>query len=285
MHRFLSSTLVVTVASLLSAEAWAALPSSPDSLLNAPGGADVRLHAELGALLPASHTLQYGQDGTRFDLVHDGGQGTLFPFVRLSADLDSGPKTTWVLLAQPLDLRTEVELRDPLVVDDRTIAAGTPLDIRYGFTFYRASYLGDVIADPDRELAFGASLQLRNANIVYTSADGTYRNFKQNIGPVPLAKVRLRQPLGEQGWFGAEVDGVYAPIKYFNGSDNDVVGSLVDASVRAGLELGRGTDAFLNVRYLGGGSSGTSQDPDPGSDGYVDNWLHFFSLSIGSTVR
>jgi hypothetical protein len=269
----------------LSAPARAALPSTPDSRLNAPGGADVRLHAELGALLPASHTLQYGKDGTRFDLVRDGGQGTLFPFVRLSADLDSGPRTTWVLLAQPLDLRTEVELRDPLVVDDDTIAAGTPVDIRYGFTFYRASYLGDVLADPNRELAFGASLQLRNANIVYTTVDGTYRQFTQNIGPVPLAKVRFREPLGELGWLGAEVDGVYAPIKYFNGSDNDVVGALVDASVRGGLDLGRGTDAFLNVRYLGGGSSGTSRDPDPGSDGYVDNWLHFFSLSLGSTLR
>jgi hypothetical protein len=270
---------------LFSTAAFAVSPSADDSRLNSPGGADVRLHAELGGYLPVSHTLQYGKDGTEFDLVHDGGQGTIFPFVRLSADLDTPKLGTFVLLVQPLDLRTEVELRDPLVVDETTIPAGTPVDIRYGFTFYRASWMGDLLASPDRELAVGGSLQLRNAVIGYTAVDGSWRNFKRNIGPVPLLKARLRLPAGETTWWGAEVDGIYAPIKYFNGSDNDVVGSLLDASLRAGLDLGRGTDAFLNLRYLGGGSSGTSHDPDPGSDGYSANWLHSVSLSLGATIR
>ncbi len=280
------SLLPFVMATLLaSSSSLAASPSSDESRLNAPGGADVRLHAELGALLPASHTLQFGRNGTSFDLVHEGGQGTLFPFVRLSADVDSGPRTTWVFLAQPLDLRTEAELRGPLVVDDHTIAAGTPVDIRYGFTFYRGSYLGDVLGDPDRELAFGASLQIRNAVIGYTTVDGAYRTMKRNIGPVPLAKMRLRLPVGATGWWGAEVDGIYAPVRYFNGSDTDVEGALIDASIRGGIDLGRGTDAFLNVRYLAGGASGTSDDPDPGSDGYTANWLQFVSLSLGATVR
>jgi hypothetical protein len=265
--------------------ARAASPDADDSRLNQRDRPALRLHAELGALLPATHTLQYGKDGTSFDLVNEGGQGTIFPFTRLSADLDTGPKTTFVLLAQPLDLRTEVELRDPLTIDDTTLPTGTPVDIRYGFTFYRASYLGDLAADPDREIAFGASLQLRNAVIGYTAVDGSYRNFKRNIGPVPLAKFRLRLPLGEATWLGAEVDGIYAPVKYFNGSDNDVEGAIVDASLRGGLDVGRGTDFFLNVRYLAGGASGTSDDPDPGSDGYSSDWLQFFSLSLGATVR
>ena len=63
----------------------------------------------------------------------------------------------------------------------------------------------------------------------------------------------------------------------------DVVGSLLHASLHAGLGLGRGTDAFLNLRYLGGGASGTSHDP--GSDGSSANWRGSVPLSLGATVR
>jgi hypothetical protein len=282
---FAATSILWSLLLSVSGAAKAASPPAEDSRVNAGSGAQVRLHAELGALLPASHTLQYGEEGTNFDLVQDGGQGTLFPFTRLSADLDTAPRTTFVLLVQPLDLRTEAELRGSLVIDDTTIPAGTPVDIRYGFTFYRASYLGDLLLAPDRELALGASLQLRNAVIGYTTVDGSYRNFKRNIGPVPLFKMRYRTGVGDSSWIGAEVDGMYAPIKYFNGSDNDVVGALVDASFRGGVDLGRGTDAFLNLRYLAGGSSGTSRDPDPGSDGYVSDWIHLVSLSVGALLR
>lgn len=38
--------------------------------------------------------------------------------------------------------------------------------------------------------------------------------------------------------------------------------------------------AFLNLRYLGGGAVGTSDDEGPG-DGYVRNWLHFTTVSVG----
>jgi hypothetical protein len=50
-------------------------------------------------------------------------------------------------------------------------------------------------------------------------------------------------------------------------------------------EFGVSTKAHLNLRYLAGGSSGTSGDPDAGSDGYTENWLQFVALTIGATVR
>lgn len=37
---------------------------------------------------------------------------------------------------------------------------------------------------------------------------------------------------------------------------------------------------FLNVRYLGGGAKGQG-DPDALSDGWVRNWLHFLTVTLG----
>jgi hypothetical protein len=41
---------------------------------------------------------------------------------------------------------------------------------------------------------------------------------------------------------------------------------------------------FLNLRYLGGGASGTSPDENTVGDGYVSNWLHFMTLSLGGEL-
>jgi hypothetical protein len=61
--------------------------------------------------------------------------------------------------------------------------------------------------------------------------------------------------------------------------------SILDASLRGGFSPRENLDVFLNVRYLGGGAVGTEEDfPGPG-DGYVRNWLHTVSVSLGVTVR
>ena len=44
---------------------------------------------------------------------------------------------------------------------------------------------------------------------------------------------------------GFEADGAYAPIKYINGDSSDVIGALLDASVRGGLILNDGTEVLF----------------------------------------
>ncbi len=39
--------------------------------------------------------------------------------------------------------------------------------------------------------------------------------------------------------------------------------------------------AFVNLRYLGGGAVGTSEDETGPGDGYVKNWLHFGTVTLG----
>lgn len=235
--------------------------------------------------MAVAHTIQFGQDGTAIDYVAQGGQDTLFPFARLSADVELFSRHIVTLLYQPLQLSSTQTAREELRLFDTRYAAGTPMRFTYGFDFWRLSYLYDLHDAPETEIALGASLQIRNAAIITEAVDGSQANYLRNIGPVPVLKGRVRTDVGQHFWVGAEADGFYAPIRYLNGGDVDVVGAVLDASLRGGVHLGPGVDSFVNLRYLGGGSSGTNTNSREPGDGYTDNWLHFVSLSLGFTLR
>lgn len=237
---------------------------------------------ELGGLSPLYHRLQFGRDGTYFDYVKDGGQDVIFSFARLSMDLTQGRHHV-VFLYQPLELNTQVVLPRDVTVDGLTFPAETPLDLRYGFPFYRLSYLYDVSSRPGLSIQLGGSLQIRDATITFSSADGQTRRTNRDVGPVPAFKARLEYT-ATSGWFtGFEIDGFYAPVKYLNGGKSDVTGAIVDASARGGYQFSPSVAGFLNVRSLGGGAEGTSE-PEDFSDGYTRNWLHFMIVSLGVRV-
>jgi hypothetical protein len=240
----------------------------------------VRTRVEVGFLDPLHHTIQFGNDGTEIDYVDEGGQDVLFPFFRPSVEALFGRHRVGFIY-QPLNLEGEVVTRRDWVIDGLTFPADTPVNTRYSFPFYRASYGYDVLSDPDKELELGASLQLRNATITFTSEDGQLRRTERDVGPVPVLRARLRLPVTASSWFETEVDGFYAPIRYINGGASDVVGAIVDFNVRYGFDLNDDFDAFLNLRYLGGGAEGTS-DGEFG-DGFTRNWLHFATVSLGFT--
>jgi hypothetical protein len=240
---------------------------------------------ELGFLDVAAHTIQFDTEGTKFDYVDEGGQGVLFPFSRLTAELNLSGRHNIIFLIQPLDIRTQALLQRDIVVDELTFPEGTPVDLRYGFTFYRMSYLYDLAKAKNKELAIGLSLQIRNATISFASSDGKLFRINEGIGPVPILKFRSRHPFNNGMWFGTEVDGFYASGKYITGSENDFEGAILDASVRLGFEFIDYLDSFLNIRYIGGGAKGTEEDdPGPG-DGFTDNWLHTISISLGFYLR
>ncbi|MFT5585970.1 MAG: hypothetical protein ACI9VR_003566 [Cognaticolwellia sp.] len=279
------SPLMLT-ALLGASAALAVSPDTADSLVNpADKNLRVRLHGELGALLPVSHTLQFSKAGTDFDLVQDGGQDNLFFFRRISADLDIGSRHTIVLLYQPLTLKSSVVLEDDLLADESTFAAGTPMNFKYGFDYTRGSYLYDFQADPERELALGLSLQIRNATIDYQYVDGSQQISNRNIGFVPIIKFRTRQPLAENAYWGFEADGFYAPVSYLNGDNNEVIGAILDTNAKVGVQLNNGVDAFASLRYIGGGSVGTNDNVTGPGDGYSKNWIQTAALSVGFSLR
>ena len=273
--------LLFALAALSAAFSW----PETDTLLNdGDQWFHLSLTGEAGFLGVLSHTIQFGNTGTEFDYVADGGQNILFPFTRFSAEINLFRRHSIVLLIQPLDVVTNAVLTNPVTVYGETFAAGTPMDLTYGFTFYRFSYLYYFINDEHGELAAGLSLQIRNASIRFEASDGTQAVVTQNIGPVPILKVRGRYVFPCGFFVGAEADGFYATNAIFNGADYPFEGAIVDASVFAGWRLLNGVEAFVNVRYLGGDARGTERNPDMG-DGYTNNWLHTMSFSLGLTIR
>ncbi len=245
----------------------------------------LKAHFELGYLASLSHRVQFGKDGTYFSYVQSGGQDNLYAVQRLSLDFRLSPRSTLIFLYQPLALETKELLDAPLRVDGLDFPVGTPMRFFYGFPFYRASYLYDLSKNPATELAIGLSLQIRNATIEFESLDGSLFRSNRNIGPVPILKLRWRHTTASGFWYGAEADGFYAPVSYINGSENEVIGAILDSSFRAGITLKNGVEAFLNLRYLGGGAVGTDKTPDPPSvDGYVRNWLHFLTVTAGLSL-
>ena len=248
----------------------------------------VRLNPELGFVGPVFHTIQLSQDGTKFDYLEEGGQDNLFLYARLQAEFEFFERLNIVFLYQPLDIRTKVALQNDHRFNGTDYPAGTPLDLRYGFSFYRLSIYYDFFRQPDRELGIGLSAQIRNATIDFTSADGTKRTSTRDIGFVPIIKLRGRYTFAKGFFLATEIDGFYAQGKGVVGRTNveaGFKGLIVDASVRAGFYAAPVGDIYLNIRYIGGGAEGTSESSPPPSDGYTSNWLHTIALSLGFILR
>jgi hypothetical protein len=261
------------------------IASKYKATLEEPPVVEWSLGAELGFLVVASHIIQLSNDGTRFDYRKDGGQDVLFPFFRLTTDLKFKGRHAIVFLYQPLKLTGETLLSEDTIFDGTEFPEGTPLNSTYGFTFWRISYLYDFLRRKGDEAALGVSLQIRNANITFTSADGQLRAARRDVGPVPAIKFRGRWGFNNGVFWGTEIDGMYAPVSVINGSDSEVTGAILDASLRVGYDFTDRVSGFFNVRYLGGGAVGTESNPTPPSDGYTKNWLHFVTVSLGVDFR
>ncbi|MCX2745519.1 hypothetical protein OO013_16685 [Mangrovivirga sp. M17] len=245
-----------------------------------------RAVTEVGFISVLSHKVKLGETGTYFDYVDNGGQDVLFPTVRFSLEMDWNNRNTIILLYQPLKIETQALLKEDLVANGTTFPALTGIKSLYNFPFYRISYLRDLTKNNDKFIfAIGGSLQIRNATISFESTDGTRYTDNRGVGPVPALKIRSRLNLTDRFYSELEADGMYAPISVLNGSDNETVGAILDASLRLGAYVNNSTNLFFNLRYLGGGAEGSDNDEKWPGDGYVKNWLHFFNVSAGFVLH
>ena len=255
--------------------------------------------AEIGTLAVLKHLYQSGDDAgsTLFNYVAQGGQDILFPYQRYAVDVVLAGQNRVTLLYQPLTLntRTVVDRNGsngglPVEIDETVFPVGTDLDLTYGFDFWRASYLYDFARNPDTILGAGISLQIRNASIVFSSADGTLRTIQQNIGPVPILKVRAAHQFSPYFGLDFEADGFYASSAFFNGSGRPFKGWVWDASLAATTQLAPNARAFLAVRSIGGGAEGnnaydysSSTTSTPGS--YTYNELATLAVTLGFSLQ
>jgi hypothetical protein len=273
-------TLFVLLATGLFAQIGLNNPDNPFAL---------ELTYEVGAVKVLQNTLQSGTNTTNFDFVRQGGEEILFPFQRLSGNLSLAERHNIVLLYQPLEISTNVTFREEVKIDEATYGAGEGVRVKYGFPFWRLSYLYDFVDNDNLELGAGVSLQLRNASIVFESLTDGELYTSQNLGPVPIIKLRGSYRFDNGFFAGVEVDGFYASSAFFNGADFDFEGSILDASIQAGLELRESVDAFLNLRFLGGHAEGVSEYDDrywtESTADYTSNYLSALSLTLGFNLR
>jgi hypothetical protein len=222
---------------------------------------------EYGWLTVLDHVYQSGSSGTLFNYVTMGGQDILFPYQRYSVDVVLAGRHRVTLLYQPLTLNTQTVLgrngfaSGGITVDDVTFASGTEMDLKYGFDFWRVSYLYDFAKSPDTILGAGLSLQIRNASIVFASSDGTQQVVNQNVGPVPILKVRAAHWFNPQFGLDFEADGFYASSAFFNGSGRPFEGWVWDAAISARTRFAPKAGAYLTVRSIGGGANGQNAYP------------------------
>jgi hypothetical protein len=268
------------------------------SILNSGDGPlSIATIAETGFVKILTHQITIGDPGagnTTFDYVREGGQEILFPFSRYSAELGIGDRHRLIFLYQPLLIDTQVWLQEARTIDGETFVADEGVNVTYSFPFYRTSYLFDFFPQDNTELALGVSLQLRNASVRFESTGGQRIVVTQDLGLVPIIKLRGEHRFTTARIPGAfvagEVDGFYASSAIFNGADFEFTGSIFDASIRAGYQPIDGVEVFLNVRALGGGANGTRPAEDnifwtQSRDGFTDNFLTSLSVTLGARLR
>lgn len=245
----------------------------------------VSLNAETGFISVLSHTIQFGQAGSIFNYKTEGEQDTLFPYLRFSSKFRMFDRHELVFLYQPLEVITKAKTSRELTFYTTVFPANTVLDIKYGFSFYRASYVWYFLQEVKNELGVGLSMQIRNASITFANADGTDISIQSNVGPVPIIKIAGNMAFDNGVWAALDADGFYASSAIFNGSGYPFVGAIWDASVRVGVDLKNSISPYVNIRILGGGAKGTSKGADAQGDGYTENWLNTLSVSLGVDFR
>lgn len=230
----------------------------------------VTLTYETGPTYVAQNDGRYGAGGTAYDADDVGQRDNLVLVSRTGLELERGRHTV-ILLYAPFQLDTRVTLDDELRFRDTTFPAGAVVDHRYVFEGYRASYLYRVLSGA-LTWHVGASLQIRNAQVVFTSADGTLHDAETDIGPVPALKTRLRWTPSCGPWFGLDFDG----LSTF-GLVGDTSGGLYDLGLTVGVAASARVDVYLTARLYGGGAEVPAQE--------IDNWGNYVSLAAGLRVE
>jgi hypothetical protein len=280
MKKFFMALMVIALVGLFSIGFGVSLFNSSNNWYN------VSFQYETGALKVLYNTIQYGHNTTDFDYVNNGGESILFPVERYSVDFTFLKNNELIFLYQPLDIQTEGIITQPITISYQTFPASSVMLYNYGFSFWRVSYLYDFINTSRAKLGVGLSLQLRNASIIFQSLNGQYIVVSENLGPVPILKLKGQYNFDNGMYIGTDIDGFYASSKWFNGANFDFTGSILDASLSVGFRNTDYLDTFANVRFLGGSAVGTSQYPTvPQTDGYTSNYLGTMTFTLGFNVH
>lgn len=258
---------------------------SSESLINKKESAfKINAEAEIGFISILHHTLQNGKNSTNFDYREKGGQDILFPYNRYQVGLKY-KKNIFYLLYQPLEVVTNVTFKENVKIDNTTFNSGTPMELTYSFPYWRLTYLYNFSNNLNTTIAFGGSIQIRNASIKFKEISGNNLTVSQNVGPVPAISLFLDKKFHSGLTLTYDLTGSYASSSFINGASYDFKGSLLDTSIKLGFELKNNINWFIGVRFIGGSATGNSENINgtwtESSSSYTDNKLATFTLMTG----
>ena len=227
---------------------------------------------EIGPAAILQNDGRYGETGTPYEASDVGQKDNLVNVSRTSIELAAGRHTVLFLYA-PFQVTTEARLADDLQFRDERFTAGTVVRHRYLFDGYRTSYLYRLLSSRGLHWELGASLQVRNADVAFTSLPGDQRAHQDDIGLVFAAKTRLwYRPTPTSLWALLDADG-FSTFGLVDG----VSGGIYDVALTAGQPIGRGVSITLNARLVGGGADVESQQ--------IYNWANFVSFTAGLRIE
>lgn len=225
---------------------------------------------ETGPAYVAQNDGRYGVNGTRFSADDVGQQDNLARAERATAELAFGRHRVIALYA-PFELATRITVAEPFTFRSTTFPTGAVVDHNYRFNGYRASYLYEAVRGTVT-LAVGASVQIRDADVAFSSADGALRDDQSDIGFVPALKARVTYaPRPDCAWAMLDADGSST-----FGLAGDTSGGLYDVGLSAGYPFRHDLDLYATLRVVGGGAAVPDQD-------FV-NWANFASAALGVRV-
>jgi hypothetical protein len=180
-----------------------------------------------------------GDGGTRVKLAdYDSGPVTGF---RATLSWDFSDHQSVRLLAAPLGIKTTFTPSAPINFQNLVFAAGQPVEAKYVFNSWRATWYWRFPAGEKWSYRLGATLKVRDAEISLAGAPG--RSVKDDLGVVPLLYAYARYQATDRVAFEAEADALAAPQ-----------GRAEDLSLKAVFRLNDSVDLDLGYRLLEGGA-------------------------------
>jgi len=199
------------------------------------------LTVELGAAWQLRNTAQVSNEppNTRFKIDELTGDGP-YPAGRVVLDWPLNEKHRLRFLIAPLGIDESGTSSQPIVFRNTTFAPG-PIDVKYRFDSYRASYRYVFYERERWTWSGGGTLNVRDAEI--RLQQGALTRVRKNTGVVPLLALEGEWRFAP-GWFGLlDFEGLAAPQ-----------GRAIDVALKLGYDVTPNIKVAGGYRILDGGA-------------------------------
>jgi hypothetical protein len=234
LHRILRASPLGWLAALA-----AMVPATAPAAERAPPSP--ALTVELGIAWQLRNTAQVSNEppNTRFKIDELTGDGP-FPAGRVVLDWPLNERHLLRFLIAPLGIDETGTASQPIVFQDTTFAPG-PINVKYRFDSYRASYRYVFYERERWTWSGGATLNIRDAEI--RLQQGTLARAENSTGVVPLLALEGQWRFAP-GWYGLlDFEGLAAPQ-----------GRAIDAALKLGYDVSPNITIAGGYRILDGGA-------------------------------